>query len=93
MNQQTDYEKALKDPTLIYHRPSDVLIDQKLNDEQRLQILNSWEQDAREMDVAQEEGMTGGESSLLEEILNAIETLDVDMTSADAPTKQGGPIE
>ncbi|MFP3875002.1 MAG: hypothetical protein ACLFQT_11590 [Thiohalophilus sp.] len=93
MNQQTDFEKALKDPTLIYHSPNDVLVDQQLTDEQRLQILKRWEQDARELDVAQEEGMTGGESSLLDEILNAIETLDVDLTSAEAPTKQGGPIE
>jgi len=93
VNQQTDYEKALKDPTLIYHNPNDVLVDRQLNDEQRLQILKRWEQDARELDVAQEEGMTGGESSLLAEILNAMERLDVDMPSAEAPTKQGDPIE
>lgn len=93
MNQHTDFEKALKDPTLIYHSPNDVLVDQQLNNEQRLQVLKRWEQDARELDVAQEEGMTGGESSLLAEILDAMETLDVDLTSAEAPTKQGGPIE
>lgn len=93
MNQQTDFEKALKDPMLIYHRPREVLADQQLSDEQRRQILKRWEQDARELDVAQEEGMTGGESSLLDEILNALETLDGDSTSAEAPTKQGSSID
>jgi len=29
----------------------------------------------------------------LAEILDALETLDVDVTSAEAPTKQGDPIE
>ncbi|MDZ7662941.1 hypothetical protein [Thiohalophilus sp.] len=93
MNQQTDFDKALKDPTLVYHSPREVLVDQQLNDEQRAQILKRWEQDARELDVAQEEGMTGGENSLLDEILDAMEMLGVDLTSAEAPTKQGGPIE
>lgn len=93
MNTSSDYDKAIKDPTLVYRTPGDVLADPGLNDEQRLQILKRWEQDQRELQVAQEEGMSGGEENILKEILDAMETLDVHSDTRDAPTKQGGPID
>jgi len=93
VNTQSDFEKALKDPTLVYHSPAEVLADNQLNDKQRLEILKRWEQDARELDVAQDEGMTGGESSILDDVLEAMETLGGVSESAEAPTKQGGSLE
>ncbi|MGM0679122.1 MAG: hypothetical protein ACQESY_04560, partial [Pseudomonadota bacterium] len=61
MNTTSEFERAIKDPTLVYRRPADVLGDPHLSDEQRLQILKRWDQDQRELQVAQEEGMSGGE--------------------------------
>ena len=92
MDTETDFDKALKDPSAVYHSPFDVLQDKNLNAEQRLQILQQWEQDERELDVAQEEGMSGGEKSILDEILNAIEELDSPDNTPDTPTKHGGPV-
>ncbi len=93
MTTPSDFDKAIKDPTLVYHTPQDVLADLRLSDEQRLQILKRWEQDQRELQVAQEEGMSGGEENILKEILDAMETLDGHPDTREAPTKQGGPID
>lgn len=93
MNPQSDFDKALKDPTLVYHNPDEILSDTRLDDAQRMQILKRWEQDERELDVAQEEGMIGGESSILGEILNAMEKLGVDQNPTEAPTKHGGSVD
>ncbi len=88
----TDFEKALKDPSAVYHAPAEVLQDENLTDEQRLQILQQWEHDERELDVAQEEGMGGGESSILDDILNAMNELGMPGKAPEAPTKHGGPV-
>ena len=93
MNTTSDFEKALKDPALVYRSPQEVLSDKQLNDSQRLQVLKRWELDQRELEVAQEEGMTGGETSMLHEILEAMEKLNVDIDSPEAPTKHGGPAD
>lgn len=93
MNTPSEFDKALKNPTLVYQTPQDVLDDKQLNDSQRLEILKRWEQDQRELDVAQEEGMIGGETSMLDDILQAMEKLNVDIDAPEAPTKQGGPVD
>lgn len=87
-----DYERALVDPMAVYARPSQVLNDASLSAEQKLSILRRWELDSRELQVAEEEGMTDGEPDLLIEVLQAIGTLDPDagLHRRDAPTKQGG---
>lgn len=89
MNDETVFEKALKDPASVYHSPFEVLNDRTLNDKQRLAILQSWEQDERELDVAQEEGMAGGEKSILGDILTAIDRLDIPASVPASPTKHG----
>ena len=90
MKTETRFEKAVKNPGAVYNSPFDVLADNTLNEAQRLSILQSWEQDQRELEVAQEEGMTGGEKSFLDEILAAMDKLDILVRAVDAPTKQGG---
>lgn len=92
MATKTDYETAIRDPASLYHSPAEVLRDKSLNTEQKLAVLESWEQDEREMDVAQEEGMTGEEKSMLHDILEAMEKLDMTGETRDAPTKQGGHV-
>jgi hypothetical protein len=70
------YEKALLDPSAVYTAPREVLEDATLSDEQRLEILKRWELDAREKQVAEEEGMGGGERSELIDVEEAIKTLE-----------------
>lgn len=93
MTHQThDYEQALIDPISVYARPAQVLSDKRLSDEQKLTILRRWEIDSRELQVAEDEGMSGGEDDLFTEVLQAIHTLTPAGAEGhiDAPTKQGG---
>ena len=87
-----EYERALLDPMTVYARPSQVVDDDTLDREQKLNILRRWELDSRELQVAEEEGMTNGEPDLLTEVLQAIGILDPDaeLHHLEAPTKQGG---
>lgn len=64
-------EDAKRDPTRIYANPSEVLRDRRLNDADRLEILASWERDARALSVASEEAMGGGEPNRLQEVIEA----------------------
>ncbi|MFN2329467.1 MAG: hypothetical protein ABR612_11145 [Chromatocurvus sp.] len=92
MNEQL-YEQALLDPMSVYSKPVQVLRDPDLSDEQKLRILRRWETDSRELQVAEDEGMIGGERDLYSEVLQAIHTV-LPATQKDrlieAPTKQGG---
>ena len=89
MDDKSRLQQAILDPATVYQAPVDVLNDKSLNDQQRFQVLRSWEQDARELEVAREEGMTGGEESLLDAILIAIDELNIRENGNTAPTKQG----
>ncbi|MGH7770118.1 MAG: hypothetical protein ACREQP_21925 [Candidatus Binatia bacterium] len=87
----TDFEKALLDPGAVFKTPAEVVQKPDLSDEQKIQILRRWEYDARELQVAEEESMTGPQTTSLEAVLAALRSLgaaaDVDRA---APTKQGG---
>lgn len=94
MTQQSrHYERALVNPLAVYSRPAQVLGDEALSDEQKLKILRRWETDSREMQVAEDEGMIGGEDDLFAEVIQAIHALDskpAKKKSIEAPTKHGG---
>lgn len=86
-------QRALADPGGVYNAPDDVLRDSTLSDDEKRRVLDQWEADARELEVAEEEGMAGepSESSMLRRVLMAQEKLPQrhDHTE-NAPTKQGG---
>ncbi len=84
--------EAKANPTRYYRRPLEVLRDRRLNRQEKLAILEAWELEARELAVAAEESMGGGEPSLLQEVVQArIELGDVTDPDNDdgAPTKHG----
>jgi hypothetical protein len=87
----TDLEKALLDPAGVFKTPGDVVQKSDLSRDQKIQILRRWEYDARELQVADEESMTGPQTTSLDAVLAALRSLgaasDVDRA---APTKQGG---
>jgi hypothetical protein len=53
----------------------DVVDTPALTAEQKLNVLKRWEANARDLDVAQEENMSGGERSRLGEVRRAIHAL------------------
>jgi len=86
-----DFEKALADPRSVYHWPEAVVADPRLDRRAKLQILRRWEENERALEVAEDEAMTGGETSILRNILRAIASLDGTASAPKrAPTKQGG---
>ncbi|OFW98427.1 MAG: hypothetical protein A3D94_04200 [Alphaproteobacteria bacterium RIFCSPHIGHO2_12_FULL_66_14] len=83
-------KKALTSPSSVFKCPGDVVDSRDLDRAEKTKILKQWELDARLLQVATEEGMTGGEHSLFAEVKKAQKTLDVDDLAEDgAPTKAG----
>jgi len=94
MSTQKRYENALIDPSLMFSNPQEILEVDAFTAAQKLAILKRWEQDARELEVAEEEGMTDDDNSLLSEIIRTIDKLDPDFhQSPAAPNKQGNIAE
>lgn len=87
-----DFEEAKLNPSAAFKRPADVLAAPSLSREQKIKVLRQWEYDAREMDVAEEENMQGGESGVeLADVLAALDELDPDHDEVESsPSKQGG---
>ena len=75
-DRQIDYQQALLDPSSVFKAPGDIAASQDLSTQQKLALLRSWEEDAREMDRAADEGMGGGERSHLRDIELLIEQLE-----------------
>jgi len=71
-----DYEKAKLNPAAVFKRPQEVVSSQELSREQKIEILRQWEQDARLMEVAEEESMPDPEPKLLQPIREAMHALN-----------------
>ena len=86
-----DIEKALIDPAAVFRTPADVVGEQSLDTEQKIQILRRWEYDARELTVAEEENMPGDGSEVLDQVLSCLHDLGYAPGHGEGPpTKQGG---
>ena len=70
-----DYDKALLTPAQIFEYPMLVVETDSLTTDQKLNVLKRWENDARDLEVATEESMSGGEKSRLGEVRRAIHKL------------------
>ena len=79
-----DLESAMADPSLAFGQPQDVVADQRLTIDFKVKVLKQWEADARQLAVAEEEGMTGGEESMLNRVRKALQAL-----GADEPAEHG----
>ncbi|MCC7411393.1 MAG: hypothetical protein IT495_07170 [Gammaproteobacteria bacterium] len=55
-----DMDHALLDPAAEFDTPDDVVGAAQLAREQKIEILQRWAYDARELAVAEEEGMSAG---------------------------------
>jgi hypothetical protein len=83
--------RALLDPLDVYDGPEQVLKDNDLSDDQKIEILRRWEYEASELSVAEDEGMPANGDAMLEQVLGALRQLvpDIDLETSP-PTKQGG---
>ena len=72
----SDLEKALLDPTLVFAGPKDVLARDDYTREQQRAVLQRWAYDARELEVAESEGMVGGEPDVMDQVKAALRVLD-----------------
>lgn len=69
-------DAILRDPSAAYQKPDDILNDSALNDKEKLQVLEQWEYDALELQVATDENMPGTIDVPLDEILAAKQKLE-----------------
>ena len=83
-----DFEKAKLNPAAGFKSPQEVASNRELSRDQKIEILQRWEQDATAMEVAEEEGMPGPQPKLLQPIRDALHTLDFwPDTEHSSPTK------
>jgi hypothetical protein len=81
MSKHAKKQEKLARPHAHFEEPKDVLTDGSLSKKQKLEVLESLEQDARRLDESADEGMVGGEPHKLEEVLEAKDAL----TDSDKP--------
>lgn len=74
---EIDKKEALVNPSKEFDKPKDVVESKELTREEKKKALEQWEIDARLLQVAAEEGMTGGEPNRLVEVKKAQKDLGV----------------
>jgi hypothetical protein len=91
MQESPGLKQALLDPTSVFDSPESVVHSDALSTAEKIEVLRRWAYDAREIAVAEEEGMTDGRGSLLHRVFQALSELGVDPDlEHSAPTKQSG---
>jgi CBS domain-containing protein len=80
---------AILDPAAVFGSPEEVERDATLSQEEKLALLESWEEDAHELAVAEDESMGGGEPSRLEEVVAARARLTGAAKSTSAAQRKG----
>jgi hypothetical protein len=83
-----DIDAALANPSAHFGDPQAVLSHTGLSRKLKLKLLNQWEQDARLLAEAENEGMGGGEESMLARVRNALRTLVVEESNMNDTGKQ-----
>lgn len=63
---------ALNDPATYFDSPEAVLDDKRLSMDQKKEILEHWQQDARLLETAAAENLAGGEPNLLHRVSKAL---------------------
>jgi hypothetical protein len=72
----TDSNKTAR-PHAHFDAPHEVVVDPALSKEQKIEALDSLEQDARQLAIASSEGMSDGEATGLQEVLHARNVLEM----------------
>ncbi len=87
-----DFNAAKLNPSAVFKHPRDVVAESTLTQEQKVAVLRQWEYDAREMEVAEEENMRGGDAPVeLGDVLAALDQVAPNREAGESsPNKQGG---
>ncbi len=85
-----DFKKALLDPAGSFAEPDDIVRRRDLTRSAKLRLLEQWEREARALAVAEEEGMTGGEESMLGRVRRAISALGGSEPQRPGPSTKYG---
>ena len=73
-----DVKTAMLDPTMVFEDPMDVVANDELTRDQKIEILRRWEYDARQLEIAEEEaGMAVRRPEMFDRVLQALHTLGV----------------
>ena len=73
-----DVKKAMLAPTMVFEDPKDVVANDELTRDQKIEILRRWEYDARQLEIAEEEaGMAVRRPEMFDLVLQALHTLGV----------------
>ncbi len=67
--------KAKENPSRVFETPAEIVAHPQLSFDKKMEILKNWEQEAHQLQAAEEESMVGGEPTRLAEIRNAIDKL------------------
>ena len=57
-------KREIRNPTTAFEKPVDIVRDEKLSTSEKKKALNTWEQDARQLLTASNEGMPGSDEGL-----------------------------
>ncbi len=81
-----DVKQAMLDPTSVFKDPTDVVADEDLSRDQKVEILHRWEYDARPLEVAEEEaGMAVGRPDMFDLVVQALHKLGVELDMEHTP--------
>ncbi len=72
----SDIERAMISPSSVFDTPSEIVASTYLSRSQKIDLLQRWELDARALQRASDENMSGGERPMLDEINKAMSLLD-----------------
>ncbi len=84
-----DVNKAMLDPTMVFNEPKEVVANDELTRDQKIEIISRWEYDARQLEVAEEEaGMAVLRPEMFDLVVQALHTLGAERdTEHTPPTK------
>ena len=84
-----DLKKAMLDPTQVFDEPEEVVANNELTRDQKIEILRRWEYDAHQLEVAEEEaGMAVRRPEMFDQVVQALHALGAARdTEHTPPTK------
>ncbi len=81
-----DVKTAMLDPTMVFEDPMNVVANDELTRDQKIEILRRWEYDARQLEIAEEEaGMAVLRPEMFDRVLQALHTLGVERDIEHTP--------
>lgn len=79
-------QAARTSPTAVFDAPEDVVRSDDLTKREKVEVLDQWEADAKALQTATDEGMSGGKRPRLDEVKAAQTELDAKASVAGVPT-------